>query len=84
VHINWFSFVEVFLVSFAAAVGVITLFAVGVAVLPSPGASTVSTEGSSGQVGSRIPISAGRIVSGLCFLACALVVGYGIYVVITG
>lgn len=67
VTIGWGALGEVFVVSFGAAVGVIVLFAFGVSALA---AST----------GPRT--AAARPVAVLCFLACALVVGYGLYLII--
>jgi hypothetical protein len=67
VTINWGALGEVFVVSFGAAVGVIVLFALGVNALATP-------------TGPRT--AAARPLAVLCFLACALVVGYGLYLLI--
>jgi hypothetical protein len=67
VQINWGALGEVVLVSFGAAVGVIVLFSFGVCALAAP-------------AGPRS--AAARPLAGLCFLACALVTGYGLYLII--
>lgn len=79
--IDWGALGEVFLVSFGAAVGVIVLFAFGVSALAPP--ATDSTSASSETVGeaARRPAAA-RPLAVLCFLACALVVGYSLYLII--
>jgi hypothetical protein len=74
VKIDWGALGEVFLVSFGAAVGVIVLFSFGVSALaaPAPGETDVGVPSS--------PASA-RPLAVLCFLACALVVGYSLYLI---
>ena len=67
VTINWGALAGVFGVSFGAAVGVIVLFAFGVSALATP-------------TGPRT--AAARPLAALCFLACALVVGYGLYLIV--
>jgi hypothetical protein len=67
VTIDWGALGEVFVVSFGAAVGVIVLFAFGVSALAAiTGPRTAAA----------LPLAV------LCFLACALVVGYGLYLII--
>ncbi len=67
VKIDWSALSAVFVVSFGAAVGVIVLFAFGVRALAAPtGPGT----------------TAARPLALLCFLACALVVGYSLYLII--
>ena len=74
-HIAWGSLGEVFLVSFGAAVGVVVLFALGVTVLaPHP-------QRSGGQI-RALPTTVRNTIAALCFLACALVVLYGLYLII--
>jgi hypothetical protein len=73
-QIDWGAFGEVFLVSLGAAVGVIVVFAIGVAL--------VSTRAPAGGSGAAAPSPANRAAAGLCFLACAAAVAYGLYLVI--
>lgn len=72
VKIDWGALGMVFLVSFGAAVGVIVSFALGVSALAMPGGSA--------EKEARPPWA--RPVGMLCFLACALVVAYGLYLII--
>lgn len=68
VTIDWAALGAVFLVSFGASVGVIVLFAFGVSALATP-------------TGPRT--APARPLAVLCFLACALVVAYSLYLIIT-
>jgi hypothetical protein len=77
VTIDWGALGEVFIVSFGTAVGVIVLFAFGVSTLAAPPADPTSA---SGETAPRI--AAARPLAILCFLACALVVGYSLYLII--
>jgi hypothetical protein len=75
VHIDWNAFGEVLLVSFGTAVGVMVLFAFGTAMLAGPG-------GGAGGPRDGAGVGAGaRAIAGLCYLACAAVVAYGLYVI---
>ena len=80
VKIDWGALGEVFLVSFGAAVGVIVLFAFGVSALAAPTADPASASGQT--VGTPPRIAAARPLAVLCFSACALVVGYSLYLII--
>lgn len=71
--IDWAALGQVFLISFGVAVGVIVVFSFGV---------TALTGGSSGADGQVTRRPAPILVAGLCFLVCALVVAYGLYLVI--
>jgi hypothetical protein len=71
VKIDWSALGLVSLVSFVAAVGVIVLFALGVSALATPGGFAEEA---------RPPWA--WPVAMLCFLACALVVIYGLYLII--
>ncbi|MGH3673978.1 MAG: hypothetical protein ACRDSH_25640 [Pseudonocardiaceae bacterium] len=82
VSIDWTALGEVFLVSFAAGVGLIVLFSLGINAL----ATTTETSQSSpsdptgGKAASRPTLISPVAV--LCFLACALIVAYGLYLII--
>ncbi|MGH3718461.1 MAG: hypothetical protein ACRDRI_06365 [Pseudonocardiaceae bacterium] len=68
VTIDWVALGEVFAVSFGAAVGVIVLFAFGVSTLAVPAGPRTA------------PVA--RPLAALCFLACALGVGYSLYLIV--
>lgn len=85
--IKWSSLGEVALVSLAVSVGVVVIFAVGVlawSFLPRPERTEQNgTEPRGIEPGGTRPIPAVlRTAAGLCFLACALIVGYGIYLLV--
>lgn len=71
--LDWTAFGSVFHVSFGTAVGVVVLYAIGVATLHS--GQTATTGPSRGPR----PV---QLVSGLCFAACAAVVLYGLYLIV--
>lgn len=71
-HVNWSALGEVLLVALAAGIGTVGLFSLGIVALDRR--ATASTD--------RRPIAVPTAVSLLCFLGCALVVGYGIYLVV--
>jgi hypothetical protein len=71
VNINWTAFGTVFVASFGAAIAVIVLFSLGVANL-SPIAWEDDVK----------PSRSAQAGAALCFLACAVVVAYGLYIVI--
>jgi hypothetical protein len=91
-HIDWAVFGEVFVVSFGVAVGIIVVFAIGIGLLsaPSPtaegphlalaatdGATTTRTTATQAR-----PTIARHVTAWICFLACALSVAYGLYIII--
>jgi hypothetical protein len=87
--IKWSSLGEVALVSLAVGVGVVVIFTLGVlawSLLP----RSEATERGGTEPSSAEPIAAGaganpavlRAAAGLCFLACALIVGYGLYLIV--
>ncbi|MGH3694398.1 MAG: hypothetical protein ACRDRX_10520 [Pseudonocardiaceae bacterium] len=80
VQIDWGALGMVFLVSFGTGVGVIVLFALGISALAAPATEPPATPGGSAGKSARPPWS--RPLGTLCFLACALVVGYGLYLII--
>ncbi|NMI01905.1 hypothetical protein [Pseudonocardia acidicola] len=73
--IDWTSLAQVIVVSFGAGVGLILLFSLGVAAL-----ATGERTGPDGAV-HRAALHV--LAAGLCFLACALVVVYGLYMIVT-
>ncbi|HEV7450233.1 MAG TPA: hypothetical protein VGO16_02335 [Pseudonocardiaceae bacterium] len=79
--IDWSALGEVFLVSFGTSVGVIVLFALGVSALAAPTADPASAPGETAQSVTPRP-AASRALAVLCFLTCALVAGYGLYLII--
>jgi hypothetical protein len=81
VQIDWNALGEVFLVSFGAAVGVIVLFALGVSALAPPATDPI-VEPSETAEAAAAPRAALRLLAVLCFLACSLVVGYSLYLII--
>ncbi|MFF4597325.1 hypothetical protein [Amycolatopsis sp. NPDC001319] len=74
-HIQWNLLGLVFLVSFGAAVAVIVLVTLGIAAL-APVARTGPGRGADASRGLRY------IAAALCFSASALIIGYGIYVIV--
>jgi hypothetical protein len=81
VQIDWAALGEVFLVSFTAAIGVIVLFAFGVSGLAVP-ATNPTLALSETTTAATTPPTALRPLAALCFLTCALVVAYSLYLII--
>jgi hypothetical protein len=75
VHIDWASLAEVAIVAAAAAVSVVCLVAFALVGLSS------RAERGRGSVGSHADL--GTAVAAVCLLAAGLVVGYGLYTIIT-
>jgi hypothetical protein len=73
IEIGWGALGVVFLASFGTAVGVIVLFALGISVLATQAA---------GPAGAPARPPWAWPVSMICFLACGLVVAYGLYLII--
>jgi hypothetical protein len=67
-HINWSGLIEVFLIALIAGVGLVVLFSFGIVAL-----DRRSEPGQSALA---------TTVATACFLACAAMVGYGIYLVV--
>ena len=85
VQIDWSALGEVFLVSFTAAIGVIVLFAFGVSALAVPAINPTlapSETTTAATTPSTAPPTALRPLAALCFLTCALVVAYSLYLII--
>ena len=71
-HVNWGALGEVFLVALAVGVGMISLFSLGIVALDRR--ETAAAESRS--------VAVPTLVSVLCFLACAALVAFGIYLVV--
>jgi hypothetical protein len=80
-NIDWGALGEVFVVSFGAAVAAIVLFSFGIRALAGPAPDPTSTPGQTAEKLASRPAQA-RALAVLCFLACALVVGYSLYLII--
>ena len=85
--IKWSSLGEVALVSLAVSVGVVVIFTLGVlawSFLPRPETTEHDGAGQSGAgtSGAGPNPAVLRTAAGLCFFACALIVGYGIYLIV--
>jgi hypothetical protein len=81
-NITWSSLGEVALVSLAVSVGVVVIFTIGVLAWSSlPRPETTEHDGA-GQSGAGPNPAVLRAAAGLCFFACALIVGYGIYLIV--
>jgi hypothetical protein len=76
VTIDWGALGLVFLVSFGAGVGVIVLFSLGVSALAAPVSTPGGTDPNSPRPAWAWPVAT------LCFLASALVVAFGLYLII--
>jgi ABC-type nickel/cobalt efflux system permease component RcnA len=73
-HIKWNALGEVATVSFAVGVAIVVIFAVGILAW-----SVRSPEGAHHGRGGNTTLAT---AAGLCFLACAVIVGYGIYLIV--
>jgi hypothetical protein len=86
-HVDWTGFAQVVVVSFGVAVALIVLFAVGVGLLsPTPGPipdprAETATDTRADTRAARAPL-ARRLTAWSCFLACALCVAYGLYLIV--
>ncbi|MFB7273059.1 hypothetical protein [Streptomyces sp. NPDC056244] len=80
--LDWSGLGEVALVSVGATVGVVFVFALGVRIL----AHRDEDEEPDGRPrlgrDRRRPSAPARAVAGLCFLACAAAVAYGLYLIV--
>ncbi|KIF71761.1 membrane protein [Streptomyces sp. AcH 505] len=75
--LDWSSLGEVALVSIGVTVGVVIVFSLGVRALGSG-----EEESGAGGATTRRAATPATAVAGLCFLACAAVVAYGLYLII--
>jgi hypothetical protein len=71
--IKWGALGEVAAVSAAVGIAIVVIFAVGVLAW-----SSAASESDRRNGGGRLP----NVAAGLCFLACALIAAYGIYLII--
>lgn len=80
VSIDWAALGDVFLVSFAAGIGLIVLFSLGVNALATttdpPSPPTNAHQKTTPRPTLILPVTV------LCFVACALIVAYGLYLII--
>lgn len=83
-HINWGALLIVAFVSFGSAVGVVALIAFALLGLSARAGSTTAGHTGIAEDGSRIGLSptAGTLVAALCLLAAAVIVGYGLWIII--
>ncbi|MFD0070718.1 hypothetical protein ACFV99_09900 [Streptomyces sp. NPDC059944] len=75
-HLDWTALGEVAAVSTGVTVAVVVVFALGVLGLARVEAAR------EGDAGTGSPGALGIAQAGLCFLACAAVVAYGIYLIV--
>jgi hypothetical protein len=68
--IHWSGLGEVFAIALLAGVGLVTLFSLGIASL----GRRDNTEGGTATLSVTLAV--------ICFVACAAIVGYGIYLVV--
>jgi uncharacterized iron-regulated membrane protein len=73
--IKWNALGEVAAVSFAVGVAIVVIFAVGILTW-----SARSPEAAHHGRGGNTTLA--TAAAGLCFLACAVIVGYGIYLIV--
>jgi hypothetical protein len=71
-HVNWSALGEVLLVALAVGIGTVGLFSLGIVALDRRDAA----------VADRRPAAVSTVTSVLCFIGCAVIVAYGIYLVI--
>lgn len=80
--LDWSGLGEVALVSVGATVGVVFVFALGVRILSHRDEDEEPDGRPRLAGGRRRPSALARAVAGLCFLACAAAVAYGLYLII--
>jgi hypothetical protein len=76
-HVKWGALGDVFLVGLGVTIVVVVLFSLGVNAMA---ARADALEGGSATAGKAAPATA---LAALCFSVCALVVAYGIYLIVT-
>ncbi|QIQ01020.1 hypothetical protein [Streptomyces liangshanensis] len=86
--LHWSSLGEVAVVSIGATVGVVIVFSLGVRALATreedggPARPHPRPGGGSTAYGARRPGAPAMAVAGVCFLACAVAVLYGLYLIV--
>jgi ABC-type nickel/cobalt efflux system permease component RcnA len=77
--IKWSSLGEVAVVSLAVGVAIVVIFAVGILAWSLRERTTVG-DGGAEQTAGNAPML--TVAAGLCFLACAAIIAYGIYLIV--
>lgn len=80
--IKWNSLAEVSAVSLVVGVGIVVVFSVGVLALSRRPETEAENKTAAAGGSSRVALSLPTVAAGLCFLACALIVAYGIYLIV--
>jgi hypothetical protein len=78
-NIKWSSLGEVAVVSLAVGVGIVVIFAVGVLAWSLSQRATAEDGAAEQAAGNTTMLTA---AAGLCFLACAAIIVYGIYLIV--
>jgi ABC-type nickel/cobalt efflux system permease component RcnA len=78
-NIKWSSLGEVAVVSLAVGVAIVVIFAVGVLAWSLRERATAEGGASGGTAGNTPLLT---VAAGLCFLACAAIIAYGIYLIV--
>ncbi|MET9763902.1 hypothetical protein ABZ016_33440 [Streptomyces sp. NPDC006372] len=81
-QLNWTALGEVTAVSVGATVAVVVVFALGVLGLARPAGARAPHADTSAPVPRGGASAVGLAQAALCFLACAAVVAYGIYLIV--
>ncbi|MGW7522776.1 hypothetical protein [Streptomyces sp. NPDC054783] len=79
-HVDWSALGKVAAVSLGVTVAVVVVFTFGVLGLSRAEADGAETDGA--EAGRSAAATVGRLQAALCFLACAAVVAYGIYLIV--
>ena len=82
--INWSGLLNVAFISFGVAVGVVVLSAFAMVGLSARVTDAAAGDSGTANSGRRSVLSptAGSVVAGLCLLAIAAIVGYGLWIII--
>jgi hypothetical protein len=78
-HIKWAALGEVFLVGLGLTLTVVLLYTLGVASLGARAVALDAVPATGGRFGR---VRGATAVASVCFAACALVVGYGVYLIV--
>ncbi|WP_028932776.1 hypothetical protein [Pseudonocardia spinosispora] len=82
-HVKWAELGDVFLVGLGTTVVVVVLFSLGVSALGARAAALDSHMDQPAGAHSYGGVGGATAVAGACFLVCALVVIYGVYLIIS-